>query len=325
MLPKFDVVVSLTSPPLISFLGSLFVNLKGGKLLFWVMDLNPDEAIAAGWLKDNSLTAKVLRRLLQHSLVHAEKVIVLDRFMKSRIMQKGISEDKLVTIAPWSHSDEVKYDAGGRLFFRAAYGLSEKFVVMYSGNHSPCHPLDTLLESADRLAKNSQIAFCFVGGGSEQNKVKRYAQERGLENVHCLPYQPLDKLAGSLSAADLHVVVMGDPFAGIVHPCKIYNILEVGSPFLYIGPTGSHVVDLMLSMEDKIVARGVRHGEAEALTQFILERSQATPGFRSAVTTSSFSKEALLPQALKLIESLAVEKSTTEPGLAKANKQPVAQ
>src|SRR6185295_12540017 len=100
LMSRFDVVVSLTSPPLISFLGSVFVNLKGGKLMFWVMDLNPDEAIAAGWLKGNSLTAKILRGFLHHSLKHAEKIIVLDRFMRSRIMRKGIAEQKLVTIAP---------------------------------------------------------------------------------------------------------------------------------------------------------------------------------------------------------------------------------
>jgi len=47
--------VALTSPPLISFLGSLFVKLKGGEFFFWVMDLNPDEAIAAGWLKEGSI------------------------------------------------------------------------------------------------------------------------------------------------------------------------------------------------------------------------------------------------------------------------------
>src|SRR4030081_2143701 len=46
MLPRFDVVVALTSPPLISFLGALFVRIKGGRFFFWVMDLNPDEAIA---------------------------------------------------------------------------------------------------------------------------------------------------------------------------------------------------------------------------------------------------------------------------------------
>jgi hypothetical protein len=28
---------------------------------------------------------------------------------------------------------------------------------------------------------------------------------------------------------------MGNEFVGIVHPSKLYNILTVGSPFLYIG------------------------------------------------------------------------------------------
>jgi len=147
-LPKFDLVVTLTSPPLISFLGSLFVKLRGGKMLFWVMDLNPDEAIAAGWLRKDSSTARMLGGLLRYSLVHAEKIVVLDRFMRTRILDKRIADQKLVIIAPWSHSDAVRYDAQARDSFRSEHGLSEKFVVMYSGNHSPCHPLDTLIEVA---------------------------------------------------------------------------------------------------------------------------------------------------------------------------------
>src|SRR6185503_4946248 len=89
-LRRFDAVVALTSPPLISYLGSLFVRLKGGKFFFWVMDLNPDEAIAAGWLKQNSLPAKVLSALLKSSLEHADGIIALDHFMKSRIVAKGV-------------------------------------------------------------------------------------------------------------------------------------------------------------------------------------------------------------------------------------------
>src|SRR5205807_812373 len=66
-----------------------------------------------------------------------------------------------------------------------------------------------------------------------------------LSSIRCLPYQPLSELAASLSAADLHVVVMGEPFVGIVHPCKIYNILNVGAPVLYIGPSPSHITEMM--------------------------------------------------------------------------------
>ena len=114
---------------------------------------------------------------------------------------------------------------------------------MYSGNHSPCHPLDTLLAAAERLKGRGDITFCFVGGGSEHRKVREFASARGLGNVKCLPYQPLGKLSASLSAADMHAVVMGEPFRGIVHPCKVYNILSIGVPLLYVGPAESHVTD----------------------------------------------------------------------------------
>src|SRR4030095_15690693 len=108
-----------------------------------------------------------------------------------------------------------------------------------------CHPLETLLTAAQTLRNDERIVFCFVGGGSEFHKVKEFAQKQSLSNIRCLPYQPREQLSGSLSAADLHVVTMGDRFRGLVHPCKIYNIIAIGAPFLYIGPEESHVSDLV--------------------------------------------------------------------------------
>ena len=240
VLRRFDVVVALTSPPLISFLAALFVKLKGGSFCFWVMDLNPDEAIAAGWLEPNSATSRILQRMLHYSLKVAARTVVLDRFMKERVVAKGVEETRVVIVPPWSHDDHVVYSIAGREEFRRQHGLSDKFVVMYSGNHSPCHPLDTLLDAARFLKEKPEIVFCFVGGGSEQAKVR----ESGLSNVKVLPYQPLNELSNSLSAADLHVVVMGENFVGIVHPCKVYNILSIGAPVLYVGPEPSHVTDI---------------------------------------------------------------------------------
>jgi len=48
LLGRYDVVVALTSPPLISVLGAIFAAARNARFVFWVMDLNPDEAIAAG-------------------------------------------------------------------------------------------------------------------------------------------------------------------------------------------------------------------------------------------------------------------------------------
>ena len=313
-LPRFDVVVALTSPPLISFLASLFVAVKGGRFVFWVMDLNPDEAIAAGWLRDDSFTARLLKWMLKHSLKRSDRTIVLDRFMRSRALEKGVAAERVSILPPWSHDDAVSFSNGGRNEFRRAHAIERKFVVMYSGNHSPCHPLDTLLAAAKQLAADDGIVFYFVGGGSEHVKVLNFAREQQLSNITCLPYQPLDKLSDSLSAADLHVVVMGDNFVGIVHPCKIYNIMTVGIPTLYIGPEESHVSDLAAETDTRQISVA-RHGNVDSVVSRITEaaeRKRTSPTTRATISRDRFSKRALLPEMINLIEFNSIRNSQAQ-------------
>lgn len=310
LLPRFDVVVALTSPPLISYLGSTFTRLKGGKFFFWVMDLNPDEAVAAGWLKPNSQSARFLQRLLRSSLKSAEKVIALDEFMKKRIVAKGISPERVAVLPPWAHTDRVHFDVQGREAFRQQHQLGKSFLVMYAGNHSPCHPLDTLLQAAERLSDHKEIVFAFVGGGSEQEKVREFAVRQGLQNIRCLPYQPLQNLAATLSAADLHAVVMGDPFVGIVHPSKVYNLITIGSPFLYIGPKESHVSELAARINGNSRVYLAGNGEVDAVVSHILTEAKLEPASgRNAVPeiAGSFSRQALLPQMIDLLECRNVQ------------------
>jgi colanic acid biosynthesis glycosyl transferase WcaI len=360
-LRRHDAVVALTSPPLISFLGAAWARLHRSRFFYWVMDFNPDEAVAAGWLRPDSLAARWLDRMSRFSLRHSAKTIALDRFMRDRIVAKGVAPAKVPVIAPWAHDTEVKFDSIGRERFRKAHGLENKFVVMYSGNHSPCHPLDTLLAAARELAGDPSIVFCFVGGGSEWRRIQQIVASNSAaqacpsraatvpaspvipSNVYapaspsaldvgcptldvplipaappssilhppsstllCLPYQPLDQLSASLSAADLHVVVMGDPFVGLVHPCKIYNVLSVGAPVLYIGPRPSHLTEILDHIDSDYLWATAAHGDVgEVVRQIEQLRRQSTATTRQAPprACAAFSREALLPKLIAELES----------------------
>ena len=295
-LPRQDVVVALTTPPLISFLGACRAKLRREKFCYWVMDFNPDEAIAAGWLRADSFAAKFLERLSRFSLRRAETIFALDRFMCDRIVAKGIPSGNVAVIPPWTQDGDVQFDAAGRDEFRAAHGLTERFVVMYSGNHSPVHPLTTLMQAADLLRTEKEIVFAFIGGGSEFQRIKKWAV--GNPQVLCLPYLPLAKLSGSLSAADAQVVVMGDAMLGLVHPCKIYNILSVGAPLIYLGPRPSHVTEIMEQLPKDYPRVSVLHGEANALAKGIrqLAANKSLPRVNSDGLVKPFSKGKLLPE-----------------------------
>jgi putative colanic acid biosynthesis glycosyltransferase WcaI len=310
LLGKPDVVVALTSPPLLSVIAAGFARLRGARFCYWIMDLNPDEAVAAGWLSQNSFATKCFERLSRFSLRQAAKVVVLDDFMRRRILEKGIAAEKIAVIPPWSHDSEIRFDPEGRSRFRQAHGLENKFVVMYAGNHSPCHPLKTVLAAVKELAGRKHIAFCFVGGGSEHGHVKQFALAKELTNVICLPYQPLNQLAGVLSAADLHLVVMGDPFVGLVHPCKAYNLLQVNTPILYVGPKPSHISEILDQINGSLPCGSVRHNHPEQVIRAILNlESQITskPNKRqdSMPLAERFSMKNLLPRMVEILESKA--------------------
>ena len=150
------------------------------------------------------------------------------------------------------------------------------------------------MQAADQLRDEKDIVFAFIGGGGEFACVKKWAV--GNPQVLCLPYQPLEKLSGSLSAAEAHLVVMGNAMLGLVHPCKIYNIFAVGAPVAYVGPRPSHATDIFDQHPDYPWV-SVQHGEAAALAEHIrrmVAQSKDRPRGQPQQMLRSFSKATLV-------------------------------
>jgi colanic acid biosynthesis glycosyl transferase WcaI len=116
------------------------------------------------------------------------------------------------------------------------------------------------------LEDDDAIRFLFVGGGVGKKAVEAFVQERKLSNVLCLPYQPLAELRNSLSAADVHVVSLGENMVGIIHPCKVYGAMTVGRPVLFVGPRPSHVSDLL---EQHEFGLRIGHGDVDGAVRAI--------------------------------------------------------
>jgi hypothetical protein len=262
-----------TSPPLIGAAAGLAKMIRRVPIAYWAMDLNPDQLIAMGKVGRYSLTAKVLERVNRFILRRSDVVFALDRFMAGRLRQRGVTESKMVVMPPWPHEEhmDVPPDQATNPF-RVGHGLAGKFVIMYSGNHSPANPLRTLLDAAVRLKADDSLRFLFVGGGLGKREVEQHIREHQLANAVSLRYQPLSELGNSLGAADVHVVSLGDNMVGIIHPCKIYGAMAVGRPILFIGPRPSHVSDIL---EEHGIGWHVSHGDVEGCVRAI-EAARAT-------------------------------------------------
>ena len=167
---------------------------------------------------------------------------------------------------------------------------------MYSGNHSPSNPLTTILDAIVQLKDDPDLRFLFVGGGSGKIQVEYFIRTHNLTNTLSLPYQPMEDLRHSLSAADVHIVSLGQNMVGIIHPCKIYGAMAVARPILFLGPKPSHIADLL---EKHDIGLHIAHGDIPAAVAAIRHFRQMPPAqLQSMGQTAQTVLEQSLSQSL---------------------------
>ncbi|MDB5319427.1 MAG: glycosyl transferase group 1 [Phycisphaerales bacterium] len=304
--PRLDAIFFSTSPPLIGFVLSLAAMIRRVPVAYWAMDLNPDQLIALGRIKPTSLVARGLEWVNRFILRRATLVVALDRFMADRLHPRAPLAGKLLVMPPWPHENFIESVDPTTNPFCNRHDLLGKFVIMYSGNHSPANPLTTLLNAALYFKDDPDIRFLFVGGGSGKGEVEALIREHGLSNVLSLPYQPIAELRFSLSAADIHVVSLGDAMVGIVHPCKIYGAMTVAKPILFFGPSPSHIMDLL---DQHSFGWHVPHGDVPKAVETIREirglprqRLQAMGQLAQQVLRDNLSQERLCARFCDALE-----------------------
>ena len=226
---KLDSILVTTSPPIGGMVGWFISLLRRTPFHFWVMDLNPDQAIAQGIVSEGSLPARAFNFLNRRLLKRATSIIALDEFMAANVHRKLPDlKDKMHILPPWPMEDALELIPRDENPFIQEHGLSDNFVLMYSGNHSPVHPLRTFLEAARALAEDPRIVFLFIGGGKGKAEVDHYIDIENSTNVISLPYQPLERIKYSLSAADIHLVSMGEAMIWLRSSLQVLRLALAG-------------------------------------------------------------------------------------------------
>ena len=270
LLPRFDAVATLTTPPIIGLIGTLLRRLKGSRHVYWSMDLHPDASLALGRM---SRTNPVVARLAWLSdLVYrqADKVVVLGPYMADRIGAKRVRRERIATIPVWSRRDEIYPLPREGHELRASLGLADKFVAMYSGNLGLAHSFAEMIEGARRLRHRDDIVFLFVGGGPKLAEVRLAKESEGLDNIRLMDYFPREQLHASLSVADVHLISMRAEMTGIVVPGKLYGAMASGRPTLFIGPDHCESADTIRKADcGPTVRLGDAGGLVDALTHLV--------------------------------------------------------
>lgn len=90
--------------------------------------------------------------------------------------------------------------------FAIQHGLTDKFVVLYSGKMGMGHNIEMILQASSILSGVKDIRFVFIGEGPKYPVVRKYMTEHHAENILLLPLQSEDVFPSSMACGDIGIV-----------------------------------------------------------------------------------------------------------------------
>lgn len=265
---RSDLVVVKTDPPLMSVIVWGISKLKRFHYINWLQDLFPEVASVSGFLKKDSVIFKLLLTLRNLSLRSASHNVILGTRMAARLVNNSIDPEKLVIIENSAGSRDIVPISNENNTLRAAWGLSGKFVVGYSGNFGRVHEFDTFIKTARKLQDLDNVVFLFVGAGARYEQLQSSIEFDGIRNIVLKPYQNQDVLPILLAVPDVHLVSLIPAMEGYVVPSKFYGIAAAGRPMIFVGDGKGEIAKNIDSCD---CGRQVDCGDVFALERLIRE------------------------------------------------------
>ncbi|MBL8210492.1 MAG: glycosyltransferase family 4 protein [Bryobacterales bacterium] len=226
-----DVVVTLTTPPLLSVAGSVLKLLRGSRHIIWEMDMFPEVLASVGALHSRGLAYLLLEKISNASRRSACSIIALGPCMQSMLLKAGVSPQRVHIAENWADGSAISPMLEPQ--------PSDAFHVFYSGNLGVSHDTGTVLQAIRHLDSDGRFTFTFAGGGQGKQELSRICAEQQLTSARFLPYADRAAMSQHLATATVGLVTERPESLGTVVPSKIYGLMAAGKPLLFIGPASA--------------------------------------------------------------------------------------
>lgn len=204
-----------TSPLLQAIPAILYAKIFKVKVVLNVQDLWPESLIATGFVRNKFLLNCVT---LWVEWIYKNVDLIL-------VQSNGFVEK----IAQYTDKSKIRYwpNSVDSIFFlakvedRARENIlinPSKFTVMFAGNVGLAQSIETIVDAAKLLDKNSHqnIQIVIVGDGSQREIMVERASNLNLSNIHFIGHFPMSDMPKVLRCADVLLVSLSD--------CEIFSL-----------------------------------------------------------------------------------------------------
>lgn len=269
-LPRADACLAITMPPFVGLVGCCLRWRGGTSVYLWVMDVFEEALVTFGVIRRNRLPHRFLSWIAKALYRRTAGIVSLGEEMTRLLVATGAPQERIKTIHNWMPNEPPARIPVEASQARRRWGLGDELTVMYSGNMGLGHELITVVRAIAEARRSLTFRVVFVGSGQMAEPTERLCRELRLEDVSFYPPQPLVSLPDTLAAGHVHLVGQGISRYGVSVASKLYGVLAVGRPTLFIGPSDCTPARLVQESASGLVVPAENVGAAaDALCQLL--------------------------------------------------------
>ncbi len=283
---KQDYIFSISQPPILGGLLGVFGKwIKHAKYIYNIQDFNPEQTKAVKY-SENKLITNLMMFLDKFSCKRSNLIITVGRDLVETINKRFNNKKvpKTVLINNWIDEKEIyplNNDNEKVQEFKKKYKLEDKFIIMYSGNIGLYYDLENIFTVIEKIkpgtktTNGQEVAFIFIGEGTIFEKLKKYKEEKKMDNVAFIPYQDKKDLIYSLNSANVHFCINAKGIKGVSCPSKYYGIAAVGKPILGVLEEGTEIRLLIEKNNGGLVSNPEDYNSMEKNINWFIENANS--------------------------------------------------
>ena len=315
-----DVVIGICPPLQVGIYPYLYQFFRKRPFIFHIQDLQVDAAKQLGLIKNKKLLSAI-EKTEKFLFAKATIVSTISEGIKRKIIEKGISEDKIFLLPNWVDTEFIKpLSKEESLKKEFAFKDTDK-IILYSGNIGEKQGLEIVINVAEKLKERKNVYFVFCGEGAAKERLVKMANEKGLSNVKFFPLQPYEKLPRLLAMADIHLVIQKRAASDLVMPSKLTGILAAGGFAIVTADGGTNLYDVVKNNQIGIVTKPEDSGALYETIVYCLDNFSQIEDIKSKArqyAEEHLNKDRILKRFEKLVEGLVDGLRTKKEGIIKS-------
>lgn len=191
-----DIVINSSTYPLDIYPAMKIAEYSNAKLIYEVHDLWPLSPIEIGGYSKFHPYILLLQKAENDAYKYSYKVVSLLGNAKQHMIDHGMRPQKFIHIP--NGYDKNEWDSKCFMDIPEEHSFQfrklkdeKKFIIGFSGGHTPSTAMDTFIDSANMLKHKKEFAFVLVGDGVSKDSLIDRCKGYNLSNVFFLP--PVNK------------------------------------------------------------------------------------------------------------------------------------